>query len=97
MLDTQRKDLLFSLSDTVTGKDDRGEEWERYLLDPSLLLEETAVQPLILFTSGKELIRGDTEKLRVSCRKRTFRTFFIRETICIPHAKAEGSWRMRLI
>ncbi len=63
MLDTQRKDMLFSLSNTVTGREDKGKPWEKYLLDPSSLIPESELPPLYLVTSEEDLIRKDTLKL----------------------------------
>ncbi len=63
MLDTQRKDLMHAISDVVTDAQDRGKPYEKYLLDPSLLLKEGDYPPFFLVTSAEDLIRKDTLKL----------------------------------
>lgn len=62
MLDTQRRDLMRAISDTVTNEDDRGRAYEQYLLDPSLLVV-ASLPPLFLVTSAEDLIQKDTLKL----------------------------------
>ena len=63
MLDTQRHDLMSAISNMVTDKKDRGRPYEKYLLDPAELLDEAALPPLFLVTSGEDLIGKDTLKL----------------------------------
>ncbi len=63
MLDTQRHDLMSAISNVVTDKSDRGRPYEKYLLDPARLLDEAALLPLFLVTSGEDLIGKDTLKL----------------------------------
>ena len=63
MLDTQRRDLMGAISSVVTGADERGKPWEKYLLDPISLLEETQLQPVFQVTSAEDLIQKDSLKL----------------------------------
>ena len=63
MLDTQRRDLMRAISDVVTDAQDKGKPYEKYLLDPPLLLDEADFPPLFLVTSAEDLIRKDTLKL----------------------------------
>lgn len=62
MLDTQRRDLMCAINNVVTDKNDRGKPYEKYLLDPSLLLREGGLPPLFLVTSAEDLIGRDTLK-----------------------------------
>ncbi|MCR4634392.1 MAG: alpha/beta hydrolase [Erysipelotrichaceae bacterium] len=62
MLETQRKDLMRAISDVVTDENDEGKAYEKYLLDPSKLLEETKIVPIIQFTSDEDLIQKDSLK-----------------------------------
>lgn len=63
MLDTQRRDLMCAINSVVTDKNDRGKPWEKYLLDPALLVNEAELPPLYLVTSAEDLIGKDTRKL----------------------------------
>ena len=63
MLDTQRKDLLRTISDQVTDSSDRGKPWEPYLLDPVLLVGDTSLPPVFQVTSEEDVIRSDSLKL----------------------------------
>ncbi len=63
MLDTQRRDLMSAIRNVVTDKNDRGKPYEKYLLNPSMLLEEASAAPLFLVTSEEGLIQNDTLKL----------------------------------
>ncbi len=63
MLDTQRRDLMRAISSVITEKADRGTAWEKYLLDPALLLEEAKLPPVYLVTSEEDLIGKDTLSL----------------------------------
>lgn len=63
MLDTRRRDLMSAVSSVVTDKNDRGQPWEKYLLDPALLVKEADLPPLYLVTSAEDLIGKDTRKL----------------------------------
>lgn len=65
MLDTQRGDLMSAIRSVVTDKNDRGMPWEKYLLDPALLVKEAGLPPLYLVTSTEDLIGKDTRKLDV--------------------------------
>ena len=62
MLDTQRCDLMCAINSVVTDKNDRGKPYEKYLLDPALLLREAKLPPLFLVTSAEDLIGRDTLK-----------------------------------
>lgn len=63
MLDTQRHDLMCAINSVITEKSDKGKPYEKYLLDPTLLLREAQLPPLFLVTSTEDLIRKDTLKL----------------------------------
>lgn len=63
MLDTQRRDLMMAIRDVVTSSEDRGKPWEKYLLDPVLLLEEAKLPPILQVTSAEDLIQKDSLKL----------------------------------
>ncbi|MCR4869672.1 MAG: alpha/beta hydrolase [Atopobiaceae bacterium] len=63
MLDTQRRDLMRAISNMVTAKEDAGKPYERFLLDPSLLLISEEVPPIIQITSDEDLIKADSLKL----------------------------------
>ena len=63
MLDTQRHDLMSALNSVITEKSDKGKAYEKYLLDPTLLLQEANLPPVYLVTSEEDLIRKDTLKL----------------------------------
>ena len=63
MLDTQRKDLMKSINDMVTGKEDKGRAYEKYLLNPASLPDAAKPLPSILITSAEDLIQKDTLKL----------------------------------
>ncbi len=63
MLDTQRKDLMAAISDVVCDQNDRGKPYEKYLLDPSKLLDDADMVPVIQFTSAEDLIQKDSLKL----------------------------------
>ncbi len=63
MLDTQRHDLMRAINSVITEKSDTGKPYEKYLLDPALLLQEAQLPPLFLVTSAEDLIRKDTLKL----------------------------------
>lgn len=62
MLDTQRKDLMSAINNIVCGKEDKGREYQKYLLDPSLMLAETKLPGIIQFTSEEDLIQKDSLK-----------------------------------
>ena len=64
MLDTQRTDPLRAISDVVTGDEDRGRPYERYLLDPGAMMTRTQLPPVFLVTSEEDLIRKDTMKFQ---------------------------------
>ena len=64
MLDTQRTDLMRTISDVVTGDEDLGRPYERYLLDPGAMVGRTQLPPIYLVTSEEDLIRNDTMKLQ---------------------------------
>lgn len=70
MLDTQRKDLMRSISDMVVGQSDVGRAYEKYLLNPSLLLSFPVQLPAILITSEEDLIQKDTLKLDTALTRR---------------------------
>lgn len=63
MLDTRRMDLMHAISNVVTDAQDEGKPYEKYLLDPALLLDEAEYPPFFLVTSAEDLIRKDTLKL----------------------------------
>lgn len=63
MLDTQRHDLLRAINNVVTCKEDAGKPYERFLLDPSLLLAFGAMPPIFQVTSDEDLIQADSLKL----------------------------------
>jgi len=63
MLDTQRTDLMRTISDVVTGDEDLGRPYERYLLDPASMLDETTLPPVFQVTSAEDLIQKDSLKL----------------------------------
>lgn len=63
MLDTQRHDLMRAINSVVTNRDDSGQAYEPYLLDPASLLEQAKLPPLYLVTSAEDLIGKDTLKL----------------------------------
>ena len=63
MLDTQRHDLMRSISDMVTDKRDASAPYERYLLDPASMVGVSALPPCVLVTSEEDMIRQDTLKL----------------------------------
>ena len=63
MLDTQRHDLLRAINNVVTSKEDVGKPYERYLLDPSLLLVAETIPPIFQITSDEDLIQADSLKL----------------------------------
>lgn len=65
MLDTQRKDLMKSINDMVTCKEDKDKAYEKYLLNPASLLDVAKPLPSILITSEEDLIQKDTLKLDV--------------------------------
>ena len=62
MLDTQRHDLMSAINSVITEKADKGKPYEKYLLDPALLLEEAKLPLLYLVTSEEDLIGKDTLK-----------------------------------
>ncbi len=62
MLDTQRRDLMCAINNVVADKSDRGMPYEKYLLNPSRLLDEAMLPPLFLVTSAEDLIGKDTLK-----------------------------------
>ncbi len=62
MLDTQRRDLMRAINSVITDRDDADKPCEKYLLDPSLLLDAAALPPLFLVTSAEDLIGRDTLK-----------------------------------
>ena len=62
MLDTQRRDLLSSINSVITEKADKGKAYEKYLLDPTLLLQEANLPPVYLVTSEEDLIVKETLK-----------------------------------
>lgn len=62
MLDTQRKDIMSAISDVVWSKEDVGKEYLPYIMDPSLLLDETTLPPILQFTSKEDMIRKDSLK-----------------------------------
>lgn len=63
MLETQRKDIMSAISNVVCDEKDKGKPYERYLLDPSKLLDDTDMVPIIQFTSAEDLIQKDSLKL----------------------------------
>ncbi len=63
MLDTQRHDLMSAINSVVTDKNDRNKPYEKYLLDPSKLLDEAKLPLLFQVTSEEDLIRKDSLKL----------------------------------
>lgn len=63
MLETQRNDLLKAISNVVTSRSDLGKPYEKYLLDPSLLIGESELPPSYLVTSAEDMIQQDTLKL----------------------------------
>lgn len=63
MLDTQRHDIMRAIRDVVTNRSDRGKPYEKYLLDPSLLIGESELPPSYLVTSVEDMIQQDTLKL----------------------------------
>lgn len=64
MLDTQRDDMMKAISNVVTSRSDRSKNYEKYLLDPSLLIYESALlPPSFLVTSAEDKIQKDTLKL----------------------------------
>ena len=63
MLDTRRRDPMCAINSVITEKKDRGKPYEKYLLNPALLLRETVWPPLFLVTSAQDLIEKDTVKL----------------------------------
>ncbi len=60
MLDTQRKDLMRAINSRITGPLDRGTAYERYLLNPSLLVGATKLPPIFQVTSNEDLIQKDS-------------------------------------
>ena len=62
MLDTQRTDLMRAISNVVCGKEDAGRPSEPFLRNPSLPMV-APLPPVLLVTSGEDLIRKDTLKL----------------------------------
>ena len=64
MLDTQRTDFIRVISDVVTGPEDHGRPYERFLLDPSSMAGLTELSPVFLVTSAEDFIREDTLKFR---------------------------------
>ncbi len=54
---------MSAIRNVVTDKNDRGKPYEKYLLNPSMLLEEASAAPLFLVTSEEDLIQNDTLKL----------------------------------
>jgi acetyl esterase/lipase len=63
MLDTQRRDLLRAINNVVTSKEDARKPYERFLLDPSLLLISEGIPPIFQITSDEDLIQADSLKL----------------------------------
>ena len=63
MLDTQRRDFIRVINDRITSKKDAGKPYERYLLDPTLLLSVESLPPVIQITSDEDLIQADSMKL----------------------------------
>ena len=62
MFDTQRHDLMRAINSVITGKEDKGRPYEKYLLDPALLLQEARLPQVYLVTSEEDLIGKDTLK-----------------------------------
>ncbi len=62
MLDTQRRDLMSAINSVITDKADRGKAYEKYLLNPALLLQEAKLPPVYLVSSEEDLIGKDTLK-----------------------------------
>ncbi|MBP3869565.1 MAG: alpha/beta hydrolase [Faecalicoccus sp.] len=62
MLDTQRKDIMSAISNVVWNQEDKGKEYLPYILDPSLLLNETSLPPILQITSQEDMIRRDSLK-----------------------------------
>ncbi len=60
MLETQRKDILFSLNSVICSKEDKGKAYEKYLRKPSLMLAEGKLPPIVQFTSIEDMIRKDS-------------------------------------
>ena len=62
MFDTRRHDLMRAINSVITDRKDRGKPYEKYLLDPALLLQEAQLPPVFLVTSEQDLIQKDTLK-----------------------------------
>ena len=62
-LDTQRKDLMKCISNMVLSKEEYGNAYARYILDPVIMLDEAEYPPVYLVTSDQDLIQKDTFKL----------------------------------
>jgi len=63
MLDTQRRDLMRAINSCICGPEDRGRAYERYLLDPASMLDETTLPPVFQVTSAEDLIQKDSLRL----------------------------------
>lgn len=60
MLKTQRKDFLSAFNSCITEKKDKDKVYEKYLLNPTLLIDETNLPPLYLVTSDEDAIQAET-------------------------------------
>lgn len=66
MLDTQRRDLMCAISDTVTNEDDRGRAYEQYLLDPQLARRRIASAALSRNECGRSYPEGHAQAGRLA-------------------------------
>ena len=64
MIDTQRTDLLRTISDQVVDDNDRKKAYEAYLLNPISLLGSFKIPPVYQITSAVDLIRNDSIKFK---------------------------------
>ncbi len=72
MLETQRKDLMSAINSMVTSAEDDGKAYERFILDPSRLLDKAELPPIQMFTSEEDLIQKDSLKLDKLLRQMGF-------------------------
>ena len=77
MLDTQRKDIMMVLNDVVTDDEDKGKEYEKYLLDPVTLLDVSEPCPIIMITGKQDLIQKDTLKLSMALEEKGTKTMLM--------------------
>ncbi len=61
-LDTQRTDLMKSVSDRVLAKGDENRAFAQYILDPVLMVKDSVYPPMFLVTGKQDLIENDTLK-----------------------------------